>query len=207
MKRKIVQYALLTVGLVILVGLGLGMEYDSPVDDSAKSRSAFAGDCMAGGIEYRGQYSRDDLKKVFGGPDSIETRLVPVELLGRTVRLHPKVAVCAAAVERERKARGIEYPIDSDDPLGGIGGYRASDSQLGESSYHRYGAAVDLNPSQNPHCRRNGAVDPAGKCDQAKPYTVPDELVAVFKRHGFAWGGNWWRDKDYMHFEWHGEQP
>lgn len=207
MKRKILQYGLLTIGVIILVGLGLGMEYDSPVDDTPKARSEFSGDCTADGIEYRRQYTRQDLREIFGDPDAVEGQLVPVELLGQTVRAHPKVAACLAAVERERKARGIQYAIDTDDPLGGIGGYRASDSQLGESSYHRYGAAVDLNPSQNPHCRRSGAVDPDGQCDAEKPYTIPEELITVFKAHGFTWGGDWRRDKDYMHFEWHGERP
>jgi hypothetical protein len=31
------------------------------------------------------------------------------------------------------------------------------------------------------------------------------DVVRIFRKHGFAWGGNW-RMPDGMHFEWVGEQ-
>lgn len=199
---------------ILFIGTVIGLFIVSGADKAGEGylgekRSVHAGDCTADGIEYRRQYRRDDLRQIFGTPGSPEfaKKLVVTRVLDQRVRVHRKVAACLEAVERERVAKGISYAVDTTDPLGGIGGYRGRDGQLGESSYHVYGAAVDMNPSQNPHCREGGAVDPRNRCDTDQPYTVPDELVQIFKNHGFSWGGNWRRNKDYMHFEWHGEVP
>ena len=32
------------------------------------------------------------------------------------------------------------------------------------------------------------------------PYSVTPEVVAIWKKHGFFWGGDWKSSKDYMHF-------
>ena len=52
-------------------------------------------------------------------------------------------------------------------------------------SFHTYGTAIDLNASDN----QRGTV---GKMDRG--------VVAIFKRWGFAWGGDW-HYTDPMHFE------
>jgi hypothetical protein len=52
-------------------------------------------------------------------------------------------------------------------------------------SFHTYGTAIDLNAADN---QRGGA----GKMDRT--------VVAIFKRWGFAWGGDW-HYTDPMHFE------
>ena len=62
-------------------------------------------------------------------------------------------------------------------------------------SVHSYGVAIDINPNTNPFC-------PAG---QACNRDIPERVIAIFKNHGFAWGGDWSRGKDYMHFEWKGD--
>jgi len=204
--RAIIALGVVFGGLALL--LSNGQPTSSPQGDRAMVRgSEYSGDCRADGIEHYRQYSKENLQTIFGPPRSpeLEAQLKTVTLLDRPVRVHAKVAVCLEAVERERKAKGIVYAINTGDPLGGIGGYRPRDSQLGDASYHAYGAAIDLNPSQNPYCSLRGAVDPQKLCDSPQPYTVPRELVEVFRHHGFTWGGNWRVAKDYMHFEWHGE--
>lgn len=74
-------------------------------------------------------------------------------------------------------------------------------------SQHAYGLAVDVNPLQNPFVRSDGWVHNAF----AEPYVdrsggLPgmihegDVVVRSFAAIGWAWGGHWSGDKDYMHF-------
>lgn len=195
------------VSILTIIARGEGSPLSTP--EGRQDRPRYAGECTTDGIKYRRQYTATQLRQIFGNPANPELtgQLVVSKVLDQPVRVHRKVAACLEAVERARVARGIVYAVDKTDPLGGIGGYRRNDGQLGESSYHVYGAAIDINPSQNPHCRSGAAVDPEGRCDSKQPYTIPDELVGIFKDYGFTWGGNWRRNKDYMHFEWHGESP
>lgn len=70
-------------------------------------------------------------------------------------------------------------------------------------SSHAYGRAIDINPLVNPY-QKDGLVLPAGAVyvpDHPGACT-PDSLpVALFRAHGFTWGGEWQNPKDYMHFE------
>lgn len=74
-------------------------------------------------------------------------------------------------------------------------------------SQHSYGLAIDLNPLQNPYVTSRGFV----RNRAAEPYTMrtrhlegmiheDDVVVRSFAAIGWAWGGNWNGDKDYMHF-------
>lgn len=79
-----------------------------------------------------------------------------------------------------------------------------------EWSDHAYGAAIDVNPVQNPYVRP-GAIDPpAGRrfagIDRGRSAPVPvgtirqdDLLVRAFARIGWEWGGDWISSKDYQH--------
>lgn len=77
-------------------------------------------------------------------------------------------------------------------------------------SAHARGMAVDVNPLYNPcvRYRRNGSlwVQPAGGKQYANRrnqtvYMISDTVVALFRKHGFRWGGAWRSVKDYQHFE------
>jgi hypothetical protein len=52
-------------------------------------------------------------------------------------------------------------------------------------SRHSWGAAIDINPSTNAF----GATP-----------TMDEDIVEIFRRNGFAWGGTW-LVPDGMHFE------
>lgn len=63
-------------------------------------------------------------------------------------------------------------------------------------SHHSYGCVVDLNWNSNPMIgRTEGKYRPG-----VDPYSVTPEVVAIWKKHGFYWGGAWKSSKDYMHF-------
>lgn len=70
-------------------------------------------------------------------------------------------------------------------------------------SLHSLGIAIDINPKQNPMVI-GADVFPAGATyDKAghTPGTVTPDIVALFARHGFSWGGQWESLKDYQHFQ------
>ncbi len=46
-------------------------------------------------------------------------------------------------------------------------------------------------------------MNTVSNCQGCTPHMNCD-VVRIFRRHGFAWGGNW-RTPDGMHFEWVGE--
>lgn len=61
--------------------------------------------------------------------------------------------------------------------------------QIGFLSRHTYAMALDTNTDSN--------------CEGCRP-TMNCDVVRIFRKHGFAWGGNF-RRPDGMHFEWVGE--
>lgn len=68
-------------------------------------------------------------------------------------------------------------------------------------STHSYGIAIDLNAKQADYWRWS-KPNKAG----LRPYKnrVPWEIVAIFEKHGFIWGGKWYH-YDSMHFEYRPE--
>jgi hypothetical protein len=78
-------------------------------------------------------------------------------------------------------------------------------------STHSYGAAVDVNPVQNPYVRGSSVQPQAGRrfavLDRSARADVPaggiragDVVVRAFAGIGWEWGGDWSNSKDYQHF-------
>jgi D-alanyl-D-alanine carboxypeptidase len=67
-------------------------------------------------------------------------------------------------------------------------------------SMHAYGAAIDLNTRYSDYWRwaAKGGADPTWKNQ------MPVEIIRVFEKHGFIWGGYWYHF-DTMHFEYRPE--
>lgn len=75
-------------------------------------------------------------------------------------------------------------------------------------SQHSYGIAIDINPVQNPYIKNNNEIiiiqPQSGKdfLDRTNIRSgMVEEIVDLFKDHGFNWGGDWTSLKDYQHFE------
>ncbi len=68
-------------------------------------------------------------------------------------------------------------------------------------SVHSFGAAIDLDTTYADYWRWSG-----GKPGNVPKYRnrMPLEIVSVFERHGFIWGGRWYH-YDFMHFEYRPE--
>jgi hypothetical protein len=72
-------------------------------------------------------------------------------------------------------------------------------ADTGKMSMHGYAAAVDLNIAMAEYWRWTAKGGPI-------PYRnrMPQEIVAIFEKHGFIWGGKWYH-YDTMHFEYRPE--
>lgn len=78
-------------------------------------------------------------------------------------------------------------------------------------SKHGLGMAVDINTLYNPYVKTvdgKRSIEPANAADYVDrsadfPYKIDhdDLCYQLFKEHGFSWGGDWQRSKDYQHFE------
>ena len=73
----------------------------------------------------------------------------------------------------------------------------------GRISQHSYGIAIDINWNDNP-CFYNTNVNVSNGYGSYRPYknrySVTKEVIAIWKAHGFGWGGDWVGKKDTMHF-------
>ncbi len=114
---------------------------------------------------------------------------------------HSTVRVALKAAMDEVAARGLTGTINFVDANRAGGCFLARfnrltpDSSLGFLSRHSWGMAVDTNT--------------VGSCQGCAPpdfATRPGgcQTVQIFRKHGFAWGGNF-LTPDGMHFEWVGE--
>ncbi|MEQ9232104.1 MAG: M15 family metallopeptidase [Cyclobacteriaceae bacterium] len=77
-------------------------------------------------------------------------------------------------------------------------------------SSHAYGAAIDINPRQNPYVPNPVQTDFKVYPSGGGPFLdrenvrkgMVEPIVSVFKKHGFTeWGGNWKSPLDYHHFQ------
>jgi len=73
-------------------------------------------------------------------------------------------------------------------------------------SWHSFGAAIDINPLQNPYMNK-GRVSPEEAREyldrkDKRPHMIDhsDDCYKIFIAHGWKWGGDWSGDKDYQHF-------
>jgi hypothetical protein len=144
------------------------------------------------------------LFKAAYGHDAAEVKanLVPVRFVGTMVQFNGKNGAARAleAVGRELEELLARRPQLKSKvlPLSGTFAWRpiAGTSRL---SMHSFGAAIDLNSAKNGYWQwhKGGDVLKLRK-------DFPPEIVEIFERHGFIWGGKW-AEFDIMHFEYRPE--
>jgi hypothetical protein len=106
-----------------------------------------------------------------------------------------KLAAISAELER--------LPRSYDEFLFPVGGTFACRAIAGseQRSTHGYGIAIDLAVKPS-HYWRWSKPDADGR--YAWRNSIPFEIVRIFEKHGFIWGGRWYRF-DTMHFEYRPE--
>lgn len=75
--------------------------------------------------------------------------------------------------------------------------WRSMASGTGHQSHHSYGVAIDINAGDNPAAYWGYSPNPSS------PYYINQQIVNIWKSHGFFWGGDWSPSyRDPMHFTW-----
>jgi len=114
---------------------------------------------------------------------------VDLPIVGET-RCHRMVVPYLRAALGEVVSSGLAADLDRADFQTAGGCYNPRLNRGADPGYslsrHSWGIAVDLNPTTNPY--------------EGKP-AMPLEIVEIFRRWGFSWGGTW-TVPDGMHFEW-----
>jgi len=114
---------------------------------------------------------------------------------GRSIRI-------AAVNDVDQHLRAVSAEIDAlpDNikraayPIAGTYNCRTV-ADTGEPSPHGYGIAIDLNTAFSDYWYWQPDDDPIRYRNR-----MPAEIVAIFEKHGFIWGGKWYHF-DTMHFE------
>lgn len=117
----------------------------------------------------------------------------------RTLTVNKAVADEVKAIFKEIFEGKEKFPINS------VGGYAW---RLENTSEHRWGLAIDINWNENYMITSKGVIVAGSFWNPGKsPYSIPPtgDVVTVFNKHGFTWGGNAWKSSnDYMHFSYLG---
>lgn len=116
--------------------------------------------------------------------------IVSNNFFGHDISVNQIVVPYLDNIEKEMQANKINYDFRT------IFGYvNRSKIGGGGKSLHSWGIAIDINPDANPY--QPGNYGP--------PTTdMPQEMIEIFRKNGFIWGGDWPGERDAMHFEWYG---
>lgn len=141
-------------------------------------------------------------KKMYGSKDSeARKNLVIVEWFGRKL-LFSKVNGAAGQLEKVA-AELAERPHLKKYLTNSTSYYWRKVSGAKRQSTHSYGIAIDINVSYSDYWLWSNPK--AKESDQIKYRNrIPMEIVRIFERHGFIWGGRWYH-YDTMHFEYRPE--
>ena len=157
--------------------------------DPGRARNIALFDTLYGDCK-KGETQRD-LVDVVWLPDKSGVKVKMTRRNGAADRL--------AAVSRELNAlpaRFTTYLV----PLGGTFNCRVI-AGTSRASTHGYGIAIDIALRHARYWRWG----PTGKSDPAAyRNAIPQEIVLIFEKHGFIWGGRW-AHFDTMHFEYRPE--
>lgn len=99
-------------------------------------------------------------------------------------------------------ALDIQFPIRYLSGYGyrKVGGVGLVDSTL--MSAHAFGVAIDINPDDYDNDYYLGKGNDLR--NKNNPYCIPDEVIDIFKAHGWYWGGDFNICADTMHFQYFG---
>jgi hypothetical protein len=153
--------------------------------------------------EDPGRIRHDDfLQHVYGGSESaVRDNLASVDWPGdRTIAFNEQNGAADAlrAVAKELDALPDEYRKYFTKTAGTFNWRTISGTD--RMSAHSYAVAIDLNVDYSNYWRWQ---DKSGENLEYRN-RIPWEIVEIFERHGFVWGGKWYH-YDTMHFEYRPE--
>ncbi len=137
-------------------------------------------------------------RKLYGNSQqAVSSKLVPVKWFGQRLRVTSVNGVAdslrAVAAEFAKLPHLHKYLTQASTF------YWRKVRGANRLSAHSYGMAVDINTSHSDYWLwKNPGKSETAKIKYAN--RIPKEVVQVFERHGFIWGGRWYHF-DTMHFE------
>jgi D-alanyl-D-alanine carboxypeptidase len=195
-------------GDVIAIDDGVRRDHDAmlaegDVEDSLKQLYE-AGPCDPKPVVNSdpGRIRSEPLMKALYGDSAkvVRAHLSPVDWFGETLQVTSVNGVdkALAKVRDELSARSNLRTYLA--PSAGVFNWRKVSGQA-NLSVHSFGAAIDLNTKFADYWLWSG-----GKPGRVPVYKnkYPMEIVEIFERHGFIWGGRWYH-YDTMHFEYRPE--
>ena len=187
--RNRLDAALAAAGLTEVAGVRVSHSWDPASPDGTVGLARTK--TLLGEFAYR--INRDNsltLDQAWIDANIVYTRF---ESVGIRASCHRAVTAGIQAALDEIAGLGLASLIDvvNTNRYGGCWNprYARASTTVGAVSRHAWGMALDLNTSTNPQGSR-----PRLDC----------RIVRIFRKHGFAWGGNFGLP-DGMHFEWVGE--
>ena len=154
-----------------------------------------------------GRYRSEELFKHIYGKNRIEVENSLVEVVWCPSFINKKIKVTSinnthkaferVSMELDNYPQWKEYLI----PAGTYNWrYIAGSNRL---SSHSYGIAIDINAKYSNYWRWDFPTA-TEYCDIPYKNNIPLDIVKIFEKHGFIWGGRW-KHYDTMHFEYRPE--
>jgi hypothetical protein len=172
--------AKIIIGIIIFVLIGGGVFW---------VWNKWTGHFKIGAEAIIGCQNPNQISSFLGAPG---TNLTTYNLFGHDVLVNQRIVPSLDSLQKDMKAAKTGYSFDE------IETYNYREKIGGNGiSLHSWGIAMDVNPGRNPYQLGNYGA----------PQTdIPPKVVGVFKKNGFAWGGDWVGEEDPMHFEWYGAE-
>lgn len=153
-----------------------------------------------------GRYRVDEFfKALYGATErEVASQLVTVNFCGHKVKFNKNNGAAEALEAVGAELEGLKAKVPVVRPyLSSMGGTFAWRTIAGTSrlSAHSYAVSIDLNPDLGGYWRWEKK---ASLSDMARRRKYPEEIVSVFEKHKFIWGGKWYHF-DLMHFEYRPE--
>ncbi len=173
------------------------------------------------GMTYAGERYSDKVARIFGSGSSyhkyasaseaskhqvdIAVQVWDFDSDGNKVTRTKHLQVHEALASSVRQIFAEIYAGNERFPIHSLGGYSWRGD--GSSSEHCLGTALDINWEENYMCTKSGAPLTGSYWKPGEDaYSIPanSEVVRIFAKYGFGWGGTWNSKKDYMHFSYFG---
>ncbi|KKQ18884.1 MAG: hypothetical protein US31_C0001G0071 [Berkelbacteria bacterium GW2011_GWA1_36_9] len=165
--------------IILFVGLGFGVYYYLKLTGIIKTGAEAVIGCQ----------NSSQISNFFGKPGS---NLVSYNLFGSDIMVHELLPPYLDEIQKEVNEAKTGYNFTN------ITSYNNRQKVGGSGkSLHSWGIAIDINPDTNPY--QPGNYGPPES-------DIPIQIVNIFKKYGFAWGGDWPGERDSMHFEWYGAE-
>ena len=169
------------------------------------------GECSKPNVDYEPGRIRNEkfFLELYGKSEqAVRKNLVPIEWLPKNINQEIQVTKINNVHKKlEAVSKELDLLVNKDPSmkkflvdLGGTFNWRkiAGTERL---SNHSFGTAIDISVAHSNYWRWS-----ANKIKSTIQYQnkIPQEIVEIFERHGFIWGGKWYHF-DTMHFEYRPE--